>query len=67
MDGMVDGPAAGLDGDLSAHWAQEPPGIPRVAKNVPNRVERLRGIGNAVVPQVAELIGRMIMAHEFGE
>jgi DNA (cytosine-5)-methyltransferase 1 len=41
-------------------WATEP-AVGRVADGVPNRVHRLRGLGNAVVPQVAEWIGRRLM------
>jgi len=37
------------------------PGQPRVETGVTNRVDRLRGLGNAVVPQVAEWIGRRIV------
>jgi DNA (cytosine-5)-methyltransferase 1 len=44
-------------------WATEP-AVGRVADGVPNRVDRLRGLGNAVVPQVAEFVGRCIMAAE---
>lgn len=41
-------------------WAVEPD-VGRVANGVPSRVDRLRSLGNAVVPQVAEAIGRMIV------
>lgn len=41
-------------------WAVEP-GMGRVVNGVPDRVDRLKGLGNAVVPQVAEWIGRRIM------
>ena len=34
---------------------------PRVIRNCPNRAKRLKALGKAVVPQVAELIGRAIM------
>ena len=44
-------------------WATEP-SVGRVAHGVPNRVDRLRCLGNAVVPQVAEVIGRAIIAME---
>ena len=45
-------------------WWQTQPQLDRVANGVPSRVDRLRGLGNAVVPQVAELIGRLIVDHE---
>ncbi len=53
--------ARGGDGD--GWWATEPD-VGRVAHGVPSRVDRLRCLGNAVVPQVVELIGRAIMDRE---
>ena len=44
-----------------AWWASEP-GMDRVADGVPNRVDRIAALGNAVVPQIPELIGRAILA-----
>ena len=41
-------------------WQTEPD-VGRVANGVPSRVDRLRGLGNAVVPQVAEYVGRLIV------
>jgi len=42
------------------HWLTEPD-VGRVAHGVPARVDRLRALGNAVVPQIPEIIGRAIM------
>jgi len=41
-------------------WKAEPD-LGRVADGVPNRVDRLTRLGNAVVPQIPEIIGRAIM------
>jgi DNA (cytosine-5)-methyltransferase 1 len=42
-------------------WWETEPNVGRVANGISNRVDRLRGLGNAVVPQVAETIGRLVM------
>lgn len=47
----------------AGQWAVEP-GMGRVVHGVPHRMDRIRGLGNAVVPQVAEFVGRCIMAME---
>lgn len=41
-------------------WNPEPD-VRRVADGVPNQLDRLRVLGNAVVPQVAEHIGRLVV------
>jgi DNA (cytosine-5)-methyltransferase 1 len=47
----------------SGWWAAEPD-VVRVVHGFPGRVDRVRALGNAVVPQVAEWIGRRITALE---
>jgi DNA (cytosine-5)-methyltransferase 1 len=42
-------------------WWDVEPAVGRVAHGVPARVDRLRGLGNAVVPAIAEWIGRRLI------
>jgi DNA (cytosine-5)-methyltransferase 1 len=44
-------------------WSVEP-GLGRVADGVSHRMDRLKCLGNAVVPQVAEVVGRLIIEAE---
>jgi DNA (cytosine-5)-methyltransferase 1 len=44
---------------ICTDWAIEP-AVGRVAHGVPARVDRLKCLGNAVVPQLPELLGRVI-------
>ena len=46
---------------LGSQWDVEPD-VGRVANGVPNRVDRLRALGNAIVPQVAEWVGKRIVS-----
>ena len=48
--------------EQSDAWAAEPD-VVRMAHGVPGRVDRLRCLGNAVVPQIPEMIGRAILSH----
>ena len=54
LGGMAYGFPAGMDGDLDFiinHYWDEEPGIPRIATGIEHRVDRLKCLGNAVVPQ----------------
>ena len=47
----------------TCRWETEPD-VGRVANGVPKRVDRLKGLGNAIVPQIAQQIGTAIrMTH----
>ena len=42
-------------------WWEFEPNVGRVAHGVPGRVHRLKALGNSIVPQIAEEIGRAII------
>lgn len=43
-------------------WLDEPRDTPRTVKGVKGRADRLKGLGNAIVPQIAQKIGEAIKA-----
>ncbi len=60
MGDLVDGLPKGLD--RFDGWEREPADIPRVATGVKDRKNRLKGLGNAIVPSIAMQIGLTIKA-----
>jgi DNA (cytosine-5)-methyltransferase 1 len=52
------------EGPSRPGWWSAEPAVGRVADGVPHRVDRLAGLGNALVPQIAEWIGRRILDFE---
>ena len=61
LGGMVDGISSRLDGH---HGFEVEPDIPRVAENIPDRVNRLKSLGNSIVPQIIYHIGMAILEEE---
>jgi DNA (cytosine-5)-methyltransferase 1 len=59
---MAGGEQAGLPELLRSGWWEAEPRMDRVADGISPRLDnaRLRALGNAVVPQVAEYVGRLI-------
>jgi DNA (cytosine-5)-methyltransferase 1 len=45
----------------SSYWKAEPD-VDRVVDGLPNRVDRIRSLGNAVVPQLVQRIGELVYA-----
>ena len=56
--GMVDGIPEGLHKDVM--WQKEPEDINRVSMGVKDRVQRLKGLGNSICPQVAYEIMKLL-------
>ena len=47
-------------GQVGQGWWEFEPNVGRVAHGVPGRVHRLKALGNSIVPQIAEEIGRAL-------
>ena len=47
----------------TTYWEkiQNPPGLCKLAYGIPNRMDRLRALGNAMVPQCSEWVGKQIL------
>ena len=58
----VFGDGSSVSGEGS--WWHTEPDVGRVAHGVPGRVYRLKGLGNSIVPKIAEEIGRAIIKAE---
>ena len=58
LGGMADGLPTRLDGFDG--WGREPEDIPRVVTGMKGRANRLKGLGNAIVSQIAMNIARAI-------
>jgi DNA (cytosine-5)-methyltransferase 1 len=52
----------GCRGVSRSAWEIEP-NVGRVANGVPARMDRLKSLGNAVVPQIPEILGKAIISH----
>lgn len=50
----------------SSHWRTEP-SVGRMAHGVSGRVDRLKQLGNAVVPQIPQMIGEALLAAHRGD
>ena len=61
VGGVADGVSPRLDRHLG--FAVEP-SIPRVATGIPERVNRLKALGNSIVPQIVYNIGLAILEEE---
>ena len=58
----VFGDGGSVSGESS--WWHTEPNVGRVAHGIPGRVYRLKGLGNSIVPKIAEEIGRAIIKAE---
>ena len=58
----VSGNGSSVRGESS--WWDFEPDVGRVAHGIPGRVYRLKGLGNSIIPQIAQEIGNAIIKAE---
>jgi DNA (cytosine-5)-methyltransferase 1 len=46
-------------------WWEFEPNVGRVANGIPKRVDRLKGLGNSLVPAIPYIIGQSILREEY--
>jgi DNA (cytosine-5)-methyltransferase 1 len=61
--GGLSGLAAHQRGRAAGEWLAREPAVARLAHGISAQLDRIKALGNAVVPQVAEHIGRLIREH----
>lgn len=52
--------------EFAWRWYNSPPELLRTRNGIPNFVDRVRAIGNSIVPQIAQIIGEAILEAEYG-
>jgi len=64
---IIEGAAENEDGEEDAYihqrpgWWESEPNVGRVAHGIPNRVHRLKALGNSLVPMIPYIIGKSIL------
>ena len=66
-ESTIRGMASRLPEGLHGGWEREWDGVPRVATGVKHRVDRLKCLGNSIVPQIAYWLFQQIAALEAGK
>jgi len=60
----VDAEASGVSGTGRGHWRSPQPVVLGVGNGLPGDLDRLRQLGNSIVPQIATLLGQAILRRE---
>ena len=64
LGGTGDGVSKRIHGHWGDNWEE---GTPRVAEGQKNRAQRLKALGNSVIPQIPAVLGRAILEVHWGD